>query len=131
MEFKFDPHQMFQRDAIDAVADLFYGQPVESSSIISSLKIDSENAEALGMLDMANEVGAFGNYLLIDRSTILHNLQAVQDRNGLEVASDLAGETLDFDVEMETGTGKTYVYLRTIFELSKKYNFSKFSFQLK
>ena len=126
MEFKFDPHQMFQRDAIDAVADLFYGQPVESSSIISSLKIDSENAEALGMLDMANEVGAFGNYLLIDRSTILHNLQAVQDRNGLEVASDLAGETLDFDVEMETGTGKTYVYLRTIFELSKKYNFSKF-----
>lgn len=126
MEFKFDPHQMFQRDAIDAVADLFYGQPVESSSMISSLKIDSENAEALGMLDMANEVGAFGNYLLIDRSTILNNLQAVQDRNGLEVASDLEGETLDFDVEMETGTGKTYVYLRTIFELSKKYNFSKF-----
>jgi len=117
---------MFQRDAIDAVADLFDGQPAESSSMISSLKIDSENAEALGMLDMANEVGAFGNYLLIDRSTILNNLQAVQDRNGLEVATDLAGESLDFDVEMETGTGKTYVYLRTVFELSKKYNFSKF-----
>jgi len=117
---------MFQRDAIDAVADLFDGQPAESSSMISSLKIDSENAEALGMLDMANEVGAFGNYLLIDRSTILNNLQAVQDRNGLEVAIDLAGESLDFDVEMETGTGKTYVYLRTVFELSKKYNFSKF-----
>ena len=126
MEFKFDPHQMFQRDAIAAVTELFDGQPAESSSIISSLKTDSENAEALGMLDMANEVGAFGNYLLIDRSTILNNLQAVQDRNGVEVASDLAGETLDFDVEMETGTGKTYVYLRTVFELSKKYNFSKF-----
>lgn len=126
MEFKFDPHQMFQRDAIAAVTDLFDGQPTESSSMISSLKIDSENAEALGMLDMANEVGAFGNYLLIDRSTILNNLQAIQDRNGLEVASDLAGETLDFDIEMETGTGKTYVYLRTVFELSKKYNFSKF-----
>src|SRR5699024_2587719 len=56
----------------------------------------------------------------------LANLQRVQDKNGLEVASRLFDESLDFDIEMETGTGKTYVYLRTIFELAEKYNFTKF-----
>src|SRR5690606_11064721 len=61
---------------------------------------------------------------------ILANLQAVQDRNGLEVCDELAAANelakLDFDIEMETGTGKTYVYLRTIFELAEKYGFTKF-----
>ena len=67
-----------------------------------------------------------GNNLLLDKEAVLQNLQAVQDRNGLEVATELADDGLDFDVEMETGTGKTYVYLRTIFELAKRYNFTKF-----
>ena len=71
-------------------------------------------------------MGAIGNNLVLDTSTILHNLQLVQDRNGLEVADELAGGALDFDIEMETGTGKTYVYLRTIFELAKRYNFTKY-----
>ena len=75
---------------------------------------------------MADEVGAVGNNLLLDDSAVLQNLQSVQDRNGLEVPPELAGGALDFDIEMETGTGKTYVYLRTIFELAKAYNFTKF-----
>jgi type III restriction enzyme len=63
---------------------------------------------------------------MLDDKAILQNLQSVQDRNGLEVVSELAGNALDFDVEMETGTGKTYVYLRTVFEMAKRYNFTKF-----
>jgi type III restriction enzyme len=71
-------------------------------------------------------VGAVGNSLVLDRDLILSNLQRVQDGNGLEVAPSLAGDALDFDIEMETGTGKTYVYLRTIFDLAVRYNFTKF-----
>ncbi|WP_233430541.1 DEAD/DEAH box helicase family protein [Brevibacterium antiquum] len=64
---------------------------------------------------------------MLDHDTVLANLQRVQDKNGLEVASKLFDDSaLDFDIEMETGTGKTYVYLRTVFELAEKYNFTKF-----
>jgi len=75
-------------------------------------------------MDTADGVGAVGNNLVLDEDTILANLQRVQDRNGLESAQTLA-DGLHFDVEMETGTGKTYVYLRTAFELAKRYRFTK------
>lgn len=56
----------------------------------------------------------------------MYNLQQVQLRNGLRQTKKLTKGSYDFTVEMETGTGKTYVYLRTIFELNKKYGFTKF-----
>ena len=126
MEFKFDAHQSYQQAAISSVVDLFEGQPNDVSALTSTLssKIDEIGNQAV--LDIVSEVGAVGNRLVLDDTTLLHNLQSVQDRNGLEVADSLAGTGLDFDIEMETGTGKTYVYLRTIFELSRKYNFTKF-----
>ena len=128
MEFKFDPHQQYQQDAIEAVVDLFEGQPPDAATLDTMLieavpKLKTNTAE---LFELANEVGAVGNHLLLDEETVLQNLQSVQDRNGLEVVSELAGNALDFDIEMETGTGKTYVYLRTIFELSRRYNFTKF-----
>ena len=126
MEFKFDPNQSYQQDAIAAVVDLFDGQPRDISVLETKL---SSQLIAVGdqtVLDMVNEVGAVGNRLVLDQSSLLHNLQAVQDRNGLEVVDSISGNSLDFDIEMETGTGKTYVYLRTAFELAKRYNFTKF-----
>ncbi|MFP3471672.1 hypothetical protein R0J90_16640, partial [Micrococcus sp. SIMBA_144] len=73
--------------------------------------VDATENTALD-LDLAQEVGAVGNRLVLDRDTMLANLQRVQDKNGLEVASKLFDDSaLDFDIEMETGTGKTYVYL--------------------
>jgi type III restriction enzyme len=126
MEFKFDAHQKYQRDAIMAIIDLFEGQLKDSSLLHTTLTSVLADSGAQAALDMVSEVGAVGNNLLLDHSTILQNLQVVQDRNGLEIASELADGGLDFDIEMETGTGKTYVYLRTIFELAKRYNFTKF-----
>jgi type III restriction enzyme len=129
MEFKFDAHQQFQKDAIAAIVDLFDGQPADAAALETTLLGEVPEAESgtfAWALDLANEVGAVGNNLLLDDEAILQNLQAVQDRNGLEVVGELAGTSLDFDIEMETGTGKTYVYLRTIFELAKRYNFTKF-----
>jgi type III restriction enzyme len=129
-EFKFDANQKYQKDAVLSVVDLFEGQPADAAALATTLTAQlAEDVGDQGSLlgeDYRLEIGAVGNNLLLDDEAVLQNLQAVQDRNGLEVVAELADGGLDFDVEMETGTGKTYVYLRTIFELSKRYNFTKF-----
>lgn len=129
--FKFDASQPYQLKAINSVVDLFDGQPKDAEKLETTLRSqlatadDSDNATL--NIDLTQEVGAVGNRLVLGRDTVLANLQRVQDKNGLEVASKLFDDSaLDFDIEMETGTGKTYVYLRTIFELAARYNFTKF-----
>lgn len=129
--FKFDASQPYQLDAIKSVVDLFDGQPKDAEKLETTLRgqvaaVNSSDDTTLD-LDLSQEVGAVGNRLVLDRDTVLANLQRVQDKNGLEVAAKLFDDSaLDFDIEMETGTGKTYVYLRTIFELAAQYNFTKF-----
>lgn len=127
--FQFDSHQQYQLDAINAVTDLFDGQPKDAGKFdiaLQGIVTTKESAQAELAVDTAQEVGAIGNKLVLDNATILANLQTVQDRNGLEVRDTLAEDALDFDIEMETGTGKTYVYLRTIFVLAQRYGFGKF-----
>lgn len=132
--FKFDDKQQFQLDAIAAVTDLFDGQPKDADKLEIALRgrirlQDDTSGQASFGFDaenLAQEIGAVGNNLLVERDTILENLQRVQGRNGLEPSPQLGDEELGFDIEMETGTGKTYVYLRTVFELAQKYNFTKF-----
>ncbi len=126
MEFKFDANQKYQADAISSVVDLFNGQPRHIDSLRTPLNPTISSSEQQFALEINAEVGAIGNNLVLDAHSILLNLQNIQDRNGLEVTTNLAEGKLDFDVEMETGTGKTYVYLRTIFELARSYNFTKF-----
>lgn len=130
MKLQFDPKQEFQLAAVNAVVDLFDGQPLNKGDF--QIAFESKGNGLFGSLTQT-ELG-LGNALVIDRETILKNLQAVQDRNDLTPDkellpvnySDNAPAPLNFSVEMETGTGKTYVYLRTIFELNKKYGFKKF-----
>lgn len=128
--FQFDASQQYQLDAISAVVGLFDGQPKDADRLLTTLRsaaaFGDSDQPALD-LDLTQEVGAVGNNVVLDRDLVLANLQNVQDQNGLEVSGALADAVgLDFDIEMETGTGKTYVYLRTIFELADKYNFTKF-----
>ena len=133
MRFQFDPHQPYQTSAIEAVTDLFESQPANADQLVTSFKllpaqpslIDQHKLSIQGELDIADEVGAVGNNLVLDEGTILSNLRRVQDRNGLDITDELV-DGLQFDIEMETGTGKTYVYLRTAFELVKRYRFTKF-----
>ena len=124
MKLKFDPNQQFQQDAINAAVDLFDGQPQDAGNFLTKLQ-ERDVSEGFKLLKL-DEVGAVGNNLVLDQEAVLQNLQNVQNRNGLQVNNKLDGDALNFSIEMETGTGKTYVYLRTIFELSKKYNFTKF-----
>lgn len=133
MKFKFDSRQQYQLDAVASVADLFEGQPEDAGQVVETLRgylgIESDELTldiAAGQQgEIALEIGAVGNSLIVDAPTILENLQRIQERNHLMVSEQLV-DGLQFDVEMETGTGKTYVYLRTIFELAERYNFKKF-----
>ena len=115
MKLKFDPNQQFQIDAISVVTDLFDGQPLSESD----LEIGFQRKDWI----FQNELG-IGNQLTLGDSDLLKNVQSIQKRNGIEITNVLQGR--HFSVEMETGTGKTYVYLRTIFELNKKYGFKKY-----
>lgn len=82
MEFKFDPNQQYQHDAIDAVVDLFEGQPRYADRLLTTLQ-EQPTQDNLQLLTL--EIGAVGNNLLLDKPAILQNLQRIQDRNGLEV----------------------------------------------
>lgn len=118
MKLQFDANLQYQEQAISSVVDLFRGQtPKQSNFTVSAY------AGQIGMEDTNHGIG---NKLELTEDELLANLQAVQLRNGLPQTKALKKNTYDFDVEMETGTGKTYVYLRTIFELNKAYGFSKF-----
>lgn len=115
MKLTFEPDLEFQQDAIRAVTALFEGQPLEDS-------VDEYNfMQEDGVLNLINGIG---NKLLLSEEQLLKNLQAVQKENEIHISSKLEG--MNFSVEMETGTGKTYVYLRTIYELFIQYGFKKF-----
>ena len=117
MKLQFDANLHYQEQAVSAVVDLFRGQTPKQSSFTIS------NYSDQGTMYTDNGIG---NKLELVDEEILENLQAVQLRNGLPQTKTLKKGAYDFDIEMETGTGKTYVYLRTIFELNKVYGFKKF-----
>lgn len=137
MKLQWDPNQNFQLDAIAAIADLFEGQPQDAPEY--SVVDLGEEGSLLSGHDQT-ELGV-GNRLLLDEEELRKNLRAIQERNDIAVLDESVepegwrlfdqpanAERLcpHFSVEMETGTGKTYVYLRTIFELSQRYGFQKF-----
>ena len=115
MKLKFK-NQEFQTDAVNAVADLFAGQ--EKST--TTFSVDDNSAQ---MRLLHNDFG-IGNKLEIDNDTLLSNMHSIQRRNKLPLSRDY--DSRQFSIEMETGTGKTYVYTKTILELNKRYGFSKF-----
>ena len=120
MKLHFEPNLDYQLQAIDAVCDLFRGQESCRTEFTVTMKLPDQQL-TLGMAD--SDLGV-GNRLTLFHDQILQNLRDVQLRGGLAPSSVLTSG--DFTVEMETGTGKTYVYLRTIFELNKRYGFTKF-----
>jgi type III restriction enzyme len=117
MKIKFQSNLEYQNEAIASVIDLFKGQLHSNAQF--SQKISGANEGKLDLFSVMSK-----NELNISHEQLLKNLQQVQKENGLEVDEEL--ETLDFSVEMETGTGKTYVYLKSIYELHNSYGFKKF-----
>ena len=115
MKLLFDPNQPYQLDAVRAVTDIFEGQGLCGGEFEFSLHTAGS---------MFSEDG-FGNRISISVEQIMENVKAIQLRNNMaDATAHFHG--MNFSVEMETGTGKTYVYLRTIYELNKLYGFRKF-----
>ncbi|WP_193063729.1 DEAD/DEAH box helicase family protein [Oceanobacillus oncorhynchi] len=133
LTLQYDDNQQFQLDAISSVVDLFEGVPYQEQKGLLS-----------GIYDI---IPNFPSDEILDEILLYENLQMVQRRNNdekrgseLELSQDLEvddGMVLEvagnnsirvphFTIEMETGTGKTYVYLRTIYELNERYGFTKF-----
>ncbi|WP_088006831.1 type III restriction-modification system endonuclease [Indiicoccus explosivorum] len=114
MRIKFDKQQ-YQHDAIQSITDLFKGQ----SSNVSNFTVNMGNI-------VGSEVTTLGvrNNLELSSLDVMDNLQEIQMHNHLKLSHDI--QDWNFTVEMETGTGKTYVYTRSVFELNKLYGFTKF-----
>ncbi len=137
MKIQFDAQQQYQLDAIASVVGIFDGQPEEQPEFAV---IQGRDGVGLFQGQAQTELGV-GNKITISADEIRKNVRAIQDRNDIEVSDPNAPleawpilgseggfvrDCFHFSVEMETGTGKTYVYLRTIFELSRCYGFKKF-----
>ncbi|MBX2982558.1 MAG: DEAD/DEAH box helicase family protein [Flavobacteriales bacterium] len=122
MKIQFESALPHQQAAIRSIVDIFQGQ----EKCESNFTVYSPEFLAKSRAMEFTETG-YGNRLLLGDRKLLENVQKIQLANGLKpsASSEVDRKALDFTVEMETGTGKTYVYLRTIMELYKRYGFSK------
>ena len=135
MKFRFKIQQ-YQSDAVKAIADVFKGQPyVERTKYTRDLGVRTQTAQ-MSLFDSGagatifeeDDVGFANNRIELSSSMLLDNIRNIQSIANIR-ESDTLSHTLgavDLDVEMETGTGKTYVYIKSMFELNKRYGFSKF-----
>lgn len=136
LQFK---EQTFQLQAVKAVVDCFEGQPLKtnkftlerSQEIIRKAKLAAEGNQGLFESEVLEEIGYRNSPLVITDAQVLKNIQAVQSANDLNESQKLERPTggkhgYNLTIEMETGTGKTYTYIRTMYELHKHYGWSKF-----
>lgn len=142
MKFNFKIQQ-YQTDAVDSVVNCFKGQPyqdkvsyrrdigtikgVRSYSQMSFIPDDGQQA-TFAWTDDFDESGFKNESLVISKDQLLSNVKEVQQNNNVMLSSALVDNlgACSLDIEMETGTGKTYVYIKTMYELNKKYGWSKF-----
>lgn len=137
LQFK---EQKFQIDAVQAVVDCFKGQALKtnrftlerSKKIIEKAKMAAKGMQSLGFEnEVLEDIGYRNSSVQITDAQILKNIQVVQQQNDLFESQQIErpkGVKLGYNltIEMETGTGKTYTYIRTMYELHKHYGWSKF-----
>lgn len=137
MKFNFKIQQ-YQTDAVDAVVNVFNGQSFhDRNSYIRDLgKMNPSDyqmawdltQEEIELYDPANDAGYKNEEVELSDEQLLSNIHTLQSQNNIKLSPALIKNLgrCSLDIEMETGTGKTYVYIKTMFELNKKYGWSKF-----
>ena len=108
-------HQRFQAEATKCVSDVFQGQPKHDGSRTFLNKFGALSFDGFGNLP-----------LVLDNESICENVRGIQMAEGLKPVEHLEGDGRTFTIEMETGTGKTYTYIKTMYELNARYGWSKF-----
>ena len=133
MKFNFKIQQ-YQTDAVEAVANVFAGQGFHDK-IAYRRDVGDSQPKTYQMtfgadeeLDPMNETGYVNELVQLSDEQLLKNIQNLQNANNIKMSSNLVKDLgrCSLDIEMETGTGKTYVYIKTMFELNKRYGWSKF-----
>lgn len=121
LQFK---HQKFQADAAKAVVDVFAGQPYTTPSYMLDR---GTGAYQMSLTDEQDFTGWRNQRIVpeLNNQLILDHIRKIQRDNQIEPSSKLEG-TYNLTIEMETGVGKTYTYIKTIYELNKHYGWSKF-----
>lgn len=139
MKFRFKTQQ-YQVDAVSAVVDVFKGQPligfeeytrdlgVSNKPKIRKISMFDSDENTATLLDDNDDIGYSNASIKLSDERLLDNIREIQSKSNLQESRHLVNSlgTVSLDVEMETGTGKTYVYTRTFFELNKRYGWSKF-----
>ncbi|WEV71997.1 DEAD/DEAH box helicase family protein [Bifidobacterium sp. ESL0790] len=137
MKFKFSQYE-YQSDAAKAVVDVFKGQPLQGRlSYVRDLGVSKTdirqnmlhgNVGLFAGSDMDDSAGYRNADIALDKHGLQDNLKKVQGRQGLPTSNELyeGNGAVELDVEMETGTGKTFVYTKTILELNRQYGWTKF-----
>ena len=121
LQFK---HQKFQADAAKAVVDVFVGQPY----LTPTYMIDKGAGSYQQTLEFEDFTGWSNQKIVpeLNDNIILENIQKIQRDNQIKPSNKLEGR-YNLTIEMETGVGKTYTYIKTMFELNKHYGWSKFA----
>ena len=137
MKFNFKIQQ-YQTDAVEAVVKVFDGQgfydkisyirdlgKMKSGDVQMTFEMEQEEIE---LYDPANDTGYKNEQVELSDEQLLKNIHTLQSQNNIKLSSSIVKDLgrCSLDIEMETGTGKTYVYIKTMFELNKKYGWSKF-----
>ena len=139
MKFRFKIQQ-YQTDAVESVVRVFAGQPYSErvgfrrdvgNAILpgrASTRVHAEGAMEAQFLEPEDDTGFLNENLILSDGQLLHNIREIQQENNIRLSDSLVKTQgrCSLDIEMETGTGKTYVYIKTIFELNKRYGWSKF-----
>jgi type III restriction enzyme len=120
MRIKFNSDLAYQKDAVDATLGIFAGQEIRQINFSVPM---IKNDEQMDLFSKQSDLG-IGNKLELLPEDLLENVRKIQIKMGLKQSENLG--SMDFTVEMETGTGKTYVYLRSILEMNKLFGFTKF-----
>ena len=125
--------QDYQTEAVAAVTDVFVGQGfhdattyIRDRGIQPNLQTTDKND--VDSFDVDGDTGYKNEQILLSDDQLLKNIQQIQNRSNIKQSTSLVRDfgRCSLDIEMETGTGKTYVYIKTIFELNKRYGWSKF-----
>lgn len=141
MKLKFKIQQ-YQTDAVESVINVFKGQPNQANLeyrmdkgklyVVDSKKHDIKFVQTNVFADSddaGNSLGYKNNRLAMDKVALFDNIRQIQTENNIHQDEELCQKlgACQLDVEMETGTGKTYVYIKTMFELNKQYGWTKLS----